>query len=123
MRIKAGSGLQVRYTFRGSQAQRSLTVQCTGEMSRAVSRTIVAEPAVCEGRDAVIGEIIALIANAILDQQASRAVRTKYTPVIIHGEGGIGKSTVAMKVLVDSSVEQLFRARRSFIRCDGITAQ
>lgn len=83
--------------------------------------TLPVTPPVCEGRDYDIDRlVIFILASFCHICWPAEPGQRKPTPLIIHGEGGIGKSTIAMKVLVDSEVESIFCDRRAFVRCDGL---
>lgn len=94
---------------------------CPEAVSAAPMRsTLLATPAVCEGRAGMIERIIVLIMASFCHVDEWPPERITANPIIVHGEGGIGKSTVAMKVMLDRTIRKLFDDQRTFVRCDGI---
>lgn len=71
------------------------------------SRVLPAKPAVFYGRE------------NDLDRLVAHTLTTRTAPLAIMGAGGIGKTTLALKVLHDSRVRSHFSKNRFFVSCDG----
>ncbi|KAI0259678.1 acyl transferase/acyl hydrolase/lysophospholipase [Gloeopeniophorella convolvens] len=71
-------------------------------------------PAVCVGRDNVIKELVEVFASALVSQHEFRP-----QSAIIKGPAGIGKTTIALRILNDRRTKEVYGNRICFIRCDG----
>src|ERR1700730_16552140 len=55
--------------------------------------------------------------------QAVSVIRATESPhLAILGPGGIGKTTVALAILHDNDIRQMFQGRRYFVPCEAVTS-